>query len=704
MRIGESSYQVIVDHSGGYMEERGRKGARKLAMLHAMGGKNVYYFLTPLDRGRLQVLPLAYDVRKKVWFDMAASGVRMHDAARADTPLPWTDSAFTFNTSCYSCHVSQLKTNYDPATDTYRSNWREPGINCETCHGNGEAHVALYMNNKGEKVDEPRIHRTSKLTVQQRNEMCAPCHAKMSPISSGYEVTQKLFDHYHLVTLEDADYYPDGRDLGENYTYTSWLMSPCVRGGKLDCLHCHTSSGGSRFAADNPNGTCLPCHSGIAANIKRHSHHEPDGPGGKCVNCHMPTTRFANMNRSDHSMLPPTPSATLKYQSPNACNSCHKDRDTSWADAQVRKWYRNDYQKPVLDRAALIDAARKRDWARLPAMLDYLVRKDAEPIVKASLLRLLRSCDDPGKWSPMVQSLGDPDPLVRAAAAGGFAAFATVGTPDALIRAAGDEFRLVRISAADSLVNASAQALPPGAQESVAKATVELLNAYKSRPDNFTSHTGLGNFYMDRGDLNNSIRSFETAIRLRPDSVGTLVNASLAYSRAGRTADAERVLNQALRHEPNNAPANFNRGLLLVETGNKPEAEAALRRALAADPGFAAAAYNLCVLLAGDGRAEALTFCRQAAISSPQNEKYAFTLAFYQDRFQRPAESLRTLEEFSRRGRLGVDSLLFLANLYAHTGKVSKALDIFISIAAGQGVPQPQRQFAAEQIRSLQSK
>ena len=30
-------------------------------------------------------------------------------------PLPWTDAAFTFNTSCYSCHVSQLKVNYDPA-------------------------------------------------------------------------------------------------------------------------------------------------------------------------------------------------------------------------------------------------------------------------------------------------------------------------------------------------------------------------------------------------------------------------------------------------------------------------------------------------------------------------------------------------------------------------------------------------------------
>ena len=55
-------------------------------MQHAMGGKNTYYFLTPMDRGRLQVLPLAYDIQKKSWYDMAASGVRMHAESPADRP------------------------------------------------------------------------------------------------------------------------------------------------------------------------------------------------------------------------------------------------------------------------------------------------------------------------------------------------------------------------------------------------------------------------------------------------------------------------------------------------------------------------------------------------------------------------------------------------------------------------------------------
>jgi hypothetical protein len=54
-------------------------------------------------------------------------------------------------------------------------------------------------------------------------------------------------DHYDLITLENPDFYADGRDLGENYTYTSWLMSPCLKSGKLHCVTCHTSSGRYRF-------------------------------------------------------------------------------------------------------------------------------------------------------------------------------------------------------------------------------------------------------------------------------------------------------------------------------------------------------------------------------------------------------------------------------------------------------------------------
>ena len=65
--------------------------------------------------------------------------------------------------------------------------------------------------------------------------------------------------------------YPDGRDLGENYTYTSWLMSPCAKSGKLDCNHCHTPSGRMRFEGDEvePDVHALPRKGGQQAGRAR---------------------------------------------------------------------------------------------------------------------------------------------------------------------------------------------------------------------------------------------------------------------------------------------------------------------------------------------------------------------------------------------------------------------------------------------------
>ena len=704
MQIGGSTYQVFLEATGGFVEERSARGVRRLPITQVMGGKNTYYLLTPMERGRLQVLPLAFDIQKKTWYDMAASGVRMHAEGPANQPLPWTDQAFTFNTSCYSCHVSQLRSNYDLASDTYNSTWREPGINCETCHGDGAAHVALYSKDLTARHEDMRIIRTTKMTVQQRNEMCAPCHSKMSPISPGYEVTQRFFDHYDLVTLEDGDYYPDGRDLGENYTYTSWLMSPCIRNGKLDCIHCHTSSGRYRFATENPNGACLPCHEERVANAEAHTHHKPGTPGGNCIDCHMPKTRFANMNRSDHSMLPPTPAATLKFKSPNACNLCHQDKSASWADAKVRQWHKRDFQRPVLERASLIDAARKGQWDKLPAIVDFIRNPGGDNVTQASLIHLLRSCGDLRKLPAMLESLKHSAPLVRAAAASSLTGFVTPEIRDALVRATTDEYRLVRIRAAASLASVPVEALPAPQKESVRKATAELIASYDARPDDFTNHTNLGNFYMDRGQLDLAIQSFETAIRLRPDSVGTLVNASMAYSRAGRPADAEKVLDQALRAAPENAPANFNRGLLLAELGRKQEAEASLRRALASEPNLAPAAFNLCVLMMERRDKGGLAYCQQAVKAAPQNDKYTFSLAYFLDQTGQSAVATRLLESFCARNGGELDTRMLLADLYLKSGRNSDALAIYRAAVAASDVPESRRKFLESRLRALQAK
>ena len=662
--INRREYRADID--GGVVIETGANGPKRYRIEHVLGGKNVCYFLTSLDKGKLQTLPVAYDLDKKEWFDTAASGVRHFPGGERSRAVDWKDPAYTFNTACYGCHVSQLSTNYDVRNGTYRTTWAEPGINCETCHGSAVEHNRMARAApKSEPLADLRIIRTKTMTAPQRNDLCASCHAKGSPLTLSFPPGERFYDHFDLATLEDPDYYPDGRDLGENYTFTSWSLSPCVKSGKLDCLHCHTSSGRYRFGQDKFNDACVPCHQDKVNDPRAHTRHLPAGAAGRCIACHMPKTTFARMSRSDHSMLPPAPAATVAFGSPNACNLCHADRDAAWADAVVRRWRERDYQAPVLARAALVSAARKRDWSRLPEMLAYVRDRDRDEVVATSLIRLLGTSADERIAPALVAAMKDSSPLVRSAAAEGLALRLTPAGAQALLDATGDAFRLVRARAAAGLAGSPTERLSGNVKRNVEMANREYLDFIMARPDQWTSHYNLGNYRLGRGEPREAVASFEAALALEPRAVAAMVNASIAFSRLGEPDAAERSLRRALGLAPDDAAANLNMGLLKAERNEPKQAEGYLKRALKADPQLAQAAYNLCILTAEDRQSEAVGWCRQAAGLAPQNPTYAYTLAFYFDRSGALDEAIRTLKALVAKHPAYRDAQVLLGELTA---------------------------------------
>jgi tetratricopeptide (TPR) repeat protein len=641
--IGKVKYRA--DIGDGVVVETGPKGKKTYQIEYVLGGKNVCYFLTPLKKGRLQTLPVAYDVNRKEWFDTSASGIRHFPGGERSEAVNWKESPYTFNTACYSCHVSQLSTNYDPKTDTYHTTWSEPGINCETCHGPSEEHIKIAKATpKGEPLPELRIIRTKTMTKPQRNDLCSSCHAKTSPLTVEYQSGERFFDHFDLVTLEDPDYYPDGRDLGENYTLTSWLLSPCAKSGKIDCMHCHTSSGRYRFKTEKFDDACVPCHEDKVNNPAGHTHHAAESEGSRCISCHMPMTAFARMHRTDHSMLPPAPAATMAYKSPNACNGCHEDKDAAWADKQVRQWRTRDYQAPVLKRAALIDAARKRDWSRLPEMLEYIQSKDHNEVFATSLIRLLMATHDERVTPVLLIAAKDPSPLVRSSAVLALSMRHSRESLKVLLDATGDSYRIVRVRAAAGLAGIPLDQLQGEVKDRVGKANKEYLVFIMARPDQWTSHYNMGNYQLSRGEVTEAVASYKTALRLEPQAVLAMVNLSMAYARLGENASSEKYLKKALRTAPDSAAANFNMGLLKAEQNDLKGAEKYLKAALKADPQMAQAAYNLCVITAKDRINEAISWCRKAAKLSPEEPRYAFTLAFYLNQKGDRDETLRILD------------------------------------------------------------
>jgi len=707
IRVGKYGYRAYVSAGEGYVLEKGPDGEKRYSVEHVMGGKNVYYFLAPTVRGRLQTLPVAYDVRAKEWFDTAASGVRHFPGSATDEPVHWTDSLYTFNTACYNCHVSQLRTNYDLKTDTYRTEWAEPGINCETCHGPSDEHNRVCREAaEGHVPEDLKIIRTKPFTPEQTNSMCASCHAKMSPVSPAFQPGERYFDHFDLITLENPDFYPDGRDLGENYTYTTWLMSPCVKSGKLDCMHCHTSSGRYRFNdAVTANNACLPCHDERVEHATEHTHHPVGSDGNKCISCHMPMTEFARMRRSDHSMRPPTPVATVAFESPNACNICHTDKDAAWADGQVRQWHKDDYQKPVLELASLLDAARKDDWSRLDDVLEYVQSRDRDEVVATSFLRLLDSADSQEKWPAIIQVLDeDPSPLVRAAAAAALDGYLARESLEALLRGTRDEYRLVRVRAAASLAGIPPDMLDEPDRTALAEATDEFKAAMKARPDDYLSHFNLANFYVDRREYTRAVTSFETAIRLRPDFLPQYVNLATAYNLQGQNAKAEESLRTALKIDPGSEAANLNLGMLFGEMGRLSEAEEAFRTALKTNPESAVAAYNLGVIVAKQDIEEAIAWCRKARDLRPEEPKYGYTLAFYLQQKGDVDRAISMLEQLVRQQAAYPDAYALLGHIYEEQDKINEAIEVYKKAAENERLPERDRYGFTRRIQALSTR
>ena len=701
-------YKIELGDSTMKMQEIDEQSTKDYPIVWALGGKNVSYFLTDLGNGKLQTIPLAFDHNENSWYNNPESAIRHFPdhSMTADAALPWKDRMYTFNTSCYSCHVSQLQTNYNLANDSYHSTWKEPGINCETCHGPSADHVRVEQlaKKKGKQPEDIKIIVTKTFTKEQHNASCAPCHAKMRPITPGYTPGDRYFDNYDLTTFENTDFYPDGRDLGENYTYTQWNQNKCMLNGDLHCVICHTSSGRDRYK-DNPNAACLQCHNNRSENLSAHTGHKADSEGSVCINCHMPETQFGHMTRHDHSFRPPMPEATIRYGSPNACNLCHKDKSPEWAAKIVKERKKDSIQTETLQWADLIQQARHSEWKNLDDMLAVISEKKYDPIVQNSLVRLLGMSQDEKKWPVLMDAaVNNPSPLVRSSAAAGLLDNTTEEVKNTLIRACNDEYRIVRVAAALPLASFPPENFSSEDTDIVNKATNEYMTSLVTRPDDWSAHYNLGIYYQNKGETARALESYETAARLYPESILPLINSSVLYSYMGNNEKAEQNLRKVLETDPENEAANLNLGLLLAELGRLDEAESALKTALEANPKEqAVAAKNLSVIVGQRGDLEkAVSYAETAWKIRPDNPEYGYTLAFYYMQNNQKEKAVSLLKKVLDLNPAYLEARLFLADIYLKDGKKDQAVKLYREALKENGLKDQEKTYIQQVLNRIE--
>ena len=704
-KIDGKSYEMVYEDSSLVMLEKdGKKLLRKYLVKYSLGGHHVYTFLAPIEDGKLQNLPLAYDYNLKTWFNYPNSAVRHFvNSDEHDSALPWKDRMYTFNTGCYNCHVSQLNSNYDLATDTYKSKWKESGINCEVCHGPCSEHIRVCREaKKGEVPKDLKIIITRTFTPEQTNSACSVCHSKGTPITKEFVPGESYYDHFNVATLEDRDFYPDGRDLGENYTLTGWLMNPCKQKSDLNCSTCHTSSGRNRFK-DNPNQSCIQCHKDKGEHITAHTHHKADSPGSVCINCHAPSRIFVGrFVRSDHSFRPPMPEATIKFGSPNSCNQCHKDKSPEWANKNVKKWHPDGYQKETLYWGQLIKDARYEKWDRLDEMLNIIKENKYNEVVVTSFIRLLGNCQNEKKWETMIAATDNKSPLIRTAVVESLNGNHTEVAKNALLKAAADTIKLVRVSAGSSFSDYSDSRFSETEKKLVDKVNKEYLESIVARPDDWSSHYNMAIYQQKKGNYNKALESYETAARLYPESLMPLINSSVLYSNMGNQAKAEENLRKAFVVDPKNVAVNLNLGLLLAEKGEIDEAEKSLKNALKIDPKHPVAAYNLGVIASQHSMNEAINYVQIAVDAMPENPRYAYTLAFYQFKDNQKSKAVKTLKKIIDETPQYLNAVSLLCDIYTRDGKNAEAIAIYKKALLAEGVSEENKTAIRQAINILE--
>jgi tetratricopeptide (TPR) repeat protein len=513
---------------------------------YTLGNRRIQHYLTTLSDGRVIVLPPSWDMLRKQWF---------HNLDIDDPEEEPGVQVQVWNKSCYSCHVSQQKKNFDLDKNAYRSEWLNFGTNCERCHGPGSDHVAHYTSASPGGPARDIVLQT-RLSPERNTMICAQCHSFRDIYVNDFAAGDDYYDHflpvleYNLSDAEDPAYWADNRTRRfSNDAFGLW-QSECYLKGKATCVDCHVQAHETEIERNpqlrpDANAICARCHQSIGKSVAAHTHHAAQSVGSSCVECHMPRTVYSiKAQIRDHSMSIPVPENTIRHGIPNACNLCHKDRDANWSLARMNEWYGPASRQKLTRRADTFAAARKNDPASIAPLLAILGEPAEGPLTRANAAGYLgRFIADPRVFPALERALSDSEAPVRAVAALGLTppqALRTAAISD-LRRSLADPVSTIRMAAMVSLVSSGVHQLDSddAARFEGARKLFDERAALNS--DDAGQQVAAGRFYFLAADPDRAIAAFRASLRLDP-AIPSQYFLAGAYAEKGDLAEARKIL------------------------------------------------------------------------------------------------------------------------------------------------------------------
>ncbi|HEX4228213.1 MAG TPA: cytochrome c3 family protein [Bryobacteraceae bacterium] len=344
-----------------YFEFRAANGAwQRFAVDYTIGSKWQQAYATRAPDGTLHVIPIEYSALRKEWVNYWKIIDPPGTKRDVVSDFPSLEPATNYEENCAVCHTSQLRAALNAASPAQHAEFREPGIDCEMCHGPSAWHVKQMRSGKLEKsgLMEPPVD-FRKIDNRSGVRVCAQCHRQSAVREMGEagEMNYSTANATYLAqtsmrpydAFERRAFYKDGRFRETTFIVEAFTRSACYRKGTAQCASCHsphtpgfeTNQTSLKFGKDSDE-MCLTCHNQMRNRIAEHTHHATTSEGSRCVSCHMPRIVNALLFKArSHQIEIPRADLTQRFgqaDSPNACLICHSEKDANWAAAKLEQW------------------------------------------------------------------------------------------------------------------------------------------------------------------------------------------------------------------------------------------------------------------------------------------------------------------------------------------------------------------------------
>jgi len=582
----DNNYYIATDGEAGNIEE--------FKVAYVFGVYPLQQYLLPLSRGRLQALTIAWDARPRK--DGGQRWYHLYPDEKIDhkDPLHWTGPYLNWNARCAECHSTDVQKNYDADTRSYKTTFEEVNVGCEACHGPADKHVelaragtlgaspnsgfAMSLAQRGNwllPAGASIATRAKPITSNTQIDSCARCHSRRGTLGD-YHYGANLLDTHRLSLPQSPLYHFDGQINDEVYVYGSFVQSKMHQAGVV-CSNCHEPHSLAMRAPDN--GVCTQCHMPAVYDTPKHHHHTQSTAGALCAECHMPETIYMGVDpRRDHSMRIPRPDLSVVMGTPNACNTCHNDRDANWALDALAQWgvrFRDTNTHP----GRLLARLASGDTGVVPTLAEFANAPQTPAIWRATALEALGQVGGREALQSSTALVYDDDPLLRVSAIRALDFLPLNQRYPVLKPLINDNITSVRMEVASSLAGIPLDQVPAQDSRELENLFQHYLNVLGEHADMPGVQLQLGVFHATRQNVPAAEAAYREALHLNPHLIPAYLNLADLMRATNREPDARELLEQALSIAPESGDVLHSLGLLETRTQNKTKALDYLQRA-----------------------------------------------------------------------------------------------------------------------------